>query len=40
LPNYPVWFMSTHPINQMRIDNLKNNFIWEKSFNKCVEIKN
>jgi predicted Zn-dependent protease len=39
LPDFPVWFMSSHPINKKRIDNMQNNFIWEKSFNKCVEIK-
>ena len=39
LPESPVWFMSTHPVNNERIENMKNNFIWEKSFDNCVEIK-
>jgi len=39
LPNFPVWFMSTHPVNQDRIDNMQNNFIWEKNFENCTKIK-
>ena len=39
LPDFPVWFMSSHPVNQDRIDNMQNNFIWSKSFEWCIEMK-